>query len=141
VNAPGGNYQLLAGANANNAALLSAAPPVDLVGRPRPYNGGADAGALERILPGDYNADGAVNAADYTVWRNSHGQSVYFGAGGDGNQDGQVTVTDYISWKAHFGQSLGDAATPETSAHVPEPTGLILALIAVGILAIRQWRQ
>jgi hypothetical protein len=29
-----------------------------------------------RIIPGDYNQDGAVNAADYTVWRNSLGDSV-----------------------------------------------------------------
>ena len=32
-----------------------------------------------QILPGDYNADGHVDAADYTIWRDTLGQSVTAG--------------------------------------------------------------
>ena len=39
--------------------------------------GGAmsDTASLTVILDGDYNANGVVDAADYTVWRDSLGQT------------------------------------------------------------------
>ncbi|MEX2317045.1 MAG: choice-of-anchor Q domain-containing protein [Pirellulales bacterium] len=63
-------------------------------------------------LPGDYNADHKVNAADYTIWRNTLGMNVprYFGADGDGSE--WVDTGDYQLWKANFG-SVPD---PEGSA-------------------------
>jgi hypothetical protein len=80
-------------------------------------------------LMGDYNDDGAVNAADYTAWRNSFGQS---GAGlaGDGNSDNVVTRTDYQLWKGNYGATSGFGAA------VPEPAGgVILIAGALSILA------
>ena len=59
------------------------------------------------IASGDYNDDGTVDAADYTVWRDRLGQTglvVYSSA--DGNGDGQITQADYDVWKAHFGQAV-----------------------------------
>lgn len=55
---------------------------------------------------GDYNNDGVVDAADYTVWRNNLGATVpaYTGADGDGN--GMVEAADYQVWKSHFGQTI-----------------------------------
>ena len=44
-------------------------------------------------LPGDFNNDGTVDAADYVVWRKN-----------DGTQAG------YDAWRAHFGASLGSGA-------------------------------
>ncbi|MCA9239273.1 MAG: endo-1,4-beta-xylanase, partial [Planctomycetales bacterium] len=49
------------------------------------------------FLPGDYNRDGVVDAADCTVWRDSLDQTVvgpYAGADGDG--DGRVGSGDYL---------------------------------------------
>jgi endoglucanase len=82
-------------------------------------------------LDGDFNFDGTVSAADYTVWRNSLGQT---GAGldADHNFDGIVDDNDYGAWKANFGDSAG--AGSAASAIVPEPG--TMALIAVGSLAI-----
>ncbi len=59
------------------------------------------------VLPGDYNGNRTVDAADYTVWRNSLGRSdlmPYSGADGSGN--GIVGPEDYDVWKSHFGQTL-----------------------------------
>ncbi|MEM8864125.1 MAG: choice-of-anchor Q domain-containing protein, partial [Planctomycetota bacterium] len=53
--------------------------------------------------PGDYNRDGVVNAADYTVWRDTLGANVAPLTGADGDGDGQVTVDDYNVWRTHFG--------------------------------------
>ena len=56
------------------------------------------------VGPGDYNANGTVDAADYTVSRNSLGQS---GAGlpADGDGDQQIDDEDFGVWKANFGES------------------------------------
>ena len=54
---------------------------------------------------GDYNGDGRVNAADYTLWRNKLGQASA-GFAADGNGDGKVTLADYSVWKSHFGESV-----------------------------------
>lgn len=59
------------------------------------------------MLPGDYNLDGSVNAADYTTWRNNlnkMGHQPYAGADGDGDSD--VDEVDYHVWKTHFGETL-----------------------------------
>ncbi|MGD9634840.1 MAG: choice-of-anchor Q domain-containing protein [Pirellulales bacterium] len=57
-------------------------------------------------LPGDYNHDDIVDAADYTVWRDTLNQSVDAYSGADGDGDGTVDQDDYGVWKLHFGQSL-----------------------------------
>src|SRR5690606_27607676 len=47
--------------------------------------------ALQLVrLPGDFNRDGNVDAADYLVWRNSVGLEVGPGTLGDGNGDSRV---------------------------------------------------
>ena len=83
-------------------------------------------------LPGDFNFDGTVDAADYTVWRDSFGQT---GAGldADNNVDGIVDELDYAAWKASFGQSLAGAGSA-ASAAVPEPAALVL--VAISSLAL-----
>jgi hypothetical protein len=78
--------------------------------------GGAriDIGAFElipddavHVLFGDYNRNGTVDAADYTTWRDTLGQTgltPYSGA--DGNGDGMIGPEDYQVWKDHFGQTF-----------------------------------
>ncbi len=87
------------------------------------------------FLPGDYNRDGIVDAADYTVWRDSLGQPglvPYSGPDGDGN--GLIDLEDYLLWKANFGR--GSAAI--ASASVPEPLAWrLLALAGVASLGRR----
>jgi hypothetical protein len=57
-------------------------------------------------LLGDYNASGTVDAADYTIWRNTFGD-VGAGLAADGNGNGQIDDGDYNVWKAHFGDTVG----------------------------------
>jgi autotransporter-associated beta strand protein len=91
----------------------------------------ASAGMLSVVavgLPGDYNGDGLVDAADYTVWRDSVGQEGSdLAADGDHNQ--HVDELDYNLWKTNFGRTADDPqnAASESTA-VPEPASLILAL-------------
>jgi hypothetical protein len=88
-------------------------------------------------LPWDYNGDGEVNAADYTVWRDSIGQTGP-GLAADGDGDQVVDAQDYEAWKYHFGESLPGSGGGAISSTVPEPNGLILAL--AGMFAIAAFR-
>ena len=79
---------------------------------------------------GDYNGDGVVDAADYTVWRDSLGSEVLLAADGDG--DNVVDQDDYAIWAANFGSA---AATS-----VPEPTTLLLIIGVAALSAARTGR-
>ena len=57
---------------------------------------------LLAVLAGDYNVDGAVDAADYTVWRNLLGTT---NAVADGDGSGMVDGPDYQVWKDHYGET------------------------------------
>lgn len=93
---------------------------------------------LLATLPGDYNNDGTVNLADYTVWRNKLG-ATGIGLAADGNGDAVVDAADYIVWKSSFGQS---AESGITGVQVPEPaTWLILGWVLALPSVIRKSRS
>ena len=80
--------------------------------------------------PGDYNGDGAVDALDYTAWRETFGQFVGAGIGADGNFDGQVNEPDFGVWAENFG-----VISSASSQSVPEPTTIAIGLLAAGLAA------
>lgn len=84
---------------------------------------------LTAPLTGDYNQDGRVDAADYTIWRHSLGSTTDLRA--DGNLNGVVDAADYDLWRANYGATLGSGAGAIASAAVPEPTTVVLLIMAV----------
>lgn len=74
-------------------------------------------------LPGDYNGDGLVDAADYTVWRDTEGQSGT-GLAADGDGSGSVDQADYNIWVSAYTDS-------SPSASAPEPATWVLACLMV----------
>lgn len=84
-------------------------------------------------LRGDFNNNGVLDTADYTVWRDQNG-STGFGLAADANADGQVTAADYHIWADAFGTSN---AISGASNAVPEPSAaaLLLAIAAATSLA------
>jgi hypothetical protein len=85
-------------------------------------------------VPGDFNSDGTVDAADYVVWRKNDGKPA-----------------GYDAWRANFGAALdlgiGSAATgfasasaAPVSAPIPEPTciALITFVLLVQMLQCRR---
>jgi GH35 family endo-1,4-beta-xylanase len=76
------------------------------------------------VAPGDYNADGVVDASDYVFWR----RAVSSGdLRADGNGNGVIDSGDYDVWQSNFGATYGSGLT---SSQVPETTATILMLIA-----------
>ena len=69
------------------------------------------------LLPGDFNDDGAVDAADYVVWRDGLGKT--------------YAQEDYEVWRANFGMRIGNGTSLSS---VPEPATLLMFLVAaIGI--------
>jgi hypothetical protein len=87
------------------------------------------------MLLGDYNHDGAVNAADYVVWRDTLGQSGG-GLAADGNGNGQVDPADYNIWRANFGRTAGSGSF--LNGTVPEPATLATVLAGMLIMFARR---
>lgn len=89
------------------------------------------------VLSGDYNFDGKVDAADFTVWRDSKGA---MGAGlpADGNGDGVIDLFDKVIWASNYG-AMAPSPAMSSSAAVPEPTAVLLAGLAVaGVVTARR---
>jgi hypothetical protein len=94
---------------------------------------------LAPVLPGDYNGDGTVNAADYTLWRNSFGQAGS-GLAADGDGNGKIDNGDFDVWRLFFGESAGGSAANGNAA-VPEPSTMLMLLFGAACLnAIRSLR-
>jgi hypothetical protein len=71
-------------------------------------------------IPGDFNGDGRVDAADYVVWRKNNGSQ-----------------EDYTAWRSSFGAGTGAGATTALSSDagsVPEPVSLVL--VAIGLVGL-----
>ena len=81
---------------------------------------------LFAILPGDYNGDGIVDAADYTTWRDTLGSTTALAADGDGNH--LIDQSDFDIWKANYGKVAGTGATVIS---VPEPPSVQLLILGL----------
>jgi hypothetical protein len=72
--------------------------------------------SIVAALPGDFNSDGAVNTADYVVWRKTGG-----------------TPTQYNTWRGNFGAGNGSGAGQDSLSTVAAPEPNVAALLIVGI--------
>ena len=71
-------------------------------------------------IPGDYNGDNVVDAADYMVWRDTLG-----------------TSDKYDEWKTNFGTTRETSAN--VNASVPEPSAWLMAtILGMVLVAFRQ---
>lgn len=84
-----------------------------------------DAVTVTRPVSADYNGDGVVDVADYTVWRDTQGSLTDFTA--DGTGDGVVDIADYNRWALEYGSTVA----PSTSMAIPEPASLVATTLAL----------
>jgi hypothetical protein len=90
-------------------------------------------------LPGDYNSDGSVDAADYTVWRNTGGTSeqyaewkVLFGAALTGGA--AIADTRFVATRANYAETRTEKTA---DLAVPEPRAALLIVCGVPALLLR----
>lgn len=94
----------------------------------------AELDELFALLPGDYNGDGVVDASDFTVWRDSLGQTGS-GLAADGDGNGTIEAADYDVWRMNFGNG-GSGAGSAANASVPEPISAMLLFITLFYSAV-----
>jgi GH25 family lysozyme M1 (1,4-beta-N-acetylmuramidase) len=91
---------------------------------------------LVHNVPGDYNHNGEVDAADYVMYRNLAGSTINLFLAADGNNNQALDAGDYTYWRARFGQVAGSGTGSGGdgdslgSVGVPEPASLLLVVIA-----------
>jgi len=78
-------------------------------------------------LPGDFNHDDKVDAADLLKWQGDFGQNGDSDADNDNDSDG----ADFLAWQRQF---AGETAAVPASARVPEPSALGLGACCLGLL-------
>ena len=86
---------------------------------------------------GDYNGNGVVDAADYTVWRDNVGgdpSALAAGTRDPSNVGPTINGDDYTFWKTNFGGGLGGGGS--ASSVVPEPSAIAIVLIAMLAMGI-----
>jgi hypothetical protein len=79
-------------------------------------------------VPGDYNKNGKVDAADYVLWRNGGPLA------NEVDNQGTVNDADYTGWRARFGNPGGGAGASaglpsSASAAVPEPATTVFMIL------------
>jgi hypothetical protein len=79
-------------------------------------------------LNGDYNHNGAVDAADYVIWRKSLGL-IGDGLPADGNGNDEVDLEDYDVWRTNFDRTSGSAAGANAVTIAEPASGLIAGLL------------
>jgi hypothetical protein len=130
--ATGTNSTVYGGLTGQEAAM-----DPDLLDGTRKYFTWLDAAALRDIgwelttppgVPGDYNNNGKVDAADYVLWRKGGPLA------NEVNMPGTVNAADYTAWRARFGNTSGSGSGAVVSnATVPEPACIAMFLLG-GVL-------
>ncbi|WP_197526431.1 family 16 glycosylhydrolase [Botrimarina colliarenosi] len=90
------------------------------------YLDGVAFGVTPTVAQGDFNGDGVVDAADYTVWRDTN-NATGPALAADANGDGRVDALDLERWREGYGAKAPGAAS---SASVPEPSSAVAVMIS-----------
>lgn len=120
------------GATAANGAVYYADGDLNADGRVDQSDAATLLGLYQGRRQGDFNADGFVNIADYTLWRDHVGQ--YTGGLADSNGDGWVNQTDLATWRTNFGRAIGSLFP----FSIPEPAAA--TLLASAFLCVSRRR-
>ncbi len=83
-------------------------------------------------IPGDFDADGDVDGADFVAWQTHFPTATSATlADGDADGDGDVDGADFVVWQTHFPFTPGPGASP-----IPEPCASFLVVMGVTTIVL-----
>ena len=87
-------------------------------------------------LPGDFNNDGKVDAADYVTWKKNEGTNNALV--NDGGLGTPIGMSHYDLWRANFGNppGAGSGGGGLSAGNVPEPASVGLVLIGLAAFGL-----
>lgn len=93
---------------------------------------------IAKLVPGDYNNSGVVDAADYVLWRNAIGRGTLPNEGGV--SPGTIDAADYNYWRSRFGvqSAMASSGGFATGTLVPESSWVSLLVACAGFMASRR---
>jgi autotransporter-associated beta strand protein len=91
-------------------------------------------------VPGDYNGNAVVDAADYVEYRKHLGEAYQLQNEVSGITPGQVTVEDLDAWQERFGNT-GAGSGLGAGGGVPEPTAMVLLVLGLSALGVCRRRR
>ncbi|HEY2411848.1 MAG TPA: hypothetical protein VGI40_06385 [Pirellulaceae bacterium] len=99
---------------------------------------------IAKLIPGDFNLDGTVNAADYVLWRKKNGGTALPNDGGI--TPGVTNAADYTYWRSRYGSvfvpAINTADGLGFATEIPEPQALsLVVLMALATLARQSTRR
>jgi hypothetical protein len=144
IPAPGNSFQLITAAGGVSGTFSNVLLPA-LTNSSWHLRYSPNSVILQVGLTGDYNLNGAVDAADYIIWRKTLGQTG-FALAADGNNNNQIDPGDFTIWRANFGNTAGSGAhvaesLRDSDSAVPEPASATLAILAMLCITRRKARR
>jgi hypothetical protein len=91
-------------------------------------------------VDGDLNGDFMVDTADYTIFKSNYLQTVTPGTNGDFNSDGTVEIDDFLDFRGFY-EAFNGGGSAASLPPVPEPSSIVLALVAASLWGIRRSRS
>ena len=88
---------------------------------------------LPPLVAGDFNDNGAVDTADYVLWRRNVGTINTLR--NDTTGVSVIGAAQYNLWRTNFGKPINSSLN---TTHVPEPSALMLLLAAALLLPLRR---
>jgi hypothetical protein len=92
--------------------------------------------AVAPSLPGDFNSDGKVDAADYVTWRKNSGTNNTLP--NDGGLGVPIGPAHYNLWRNNFGNPPGAGGGGLGASAVPEPATIVLLMFGLAALVGRR---
>jgi hypothetical protein len=97
---------------------------------------------LAKLIPGDFNNSGTVDAADYVLWRKKNGGTALPNDGGI--TPGVTNAADYTYWRSRYGATPAPAINTAdglaASTSIPEQATWLLSLFACLGAVVRRRR-
>jgi hypothetical protein len=92
----------------------------------------------DAFVPGDFDADGDVDAADLPVWEAGYGMASGAEAlDGDADGDGDVDGRDFLQWQINRGKNSMTYVPPLSAlATTPEPSSILLASLGLAVCGV-----